>query len=158
MYVCSYSCVYRRSFHTQYLSHTDSNDVYSVTDTNSLNPQDRLRQSLATVWHHTHTPLLIAFTGSTGPVVHLHGLTGSRMPSVQADLVIYTHMLGVPGQCQSVALMLGYKLDFSCCVNKEGFCKSMQLHLLITKLSQITTNLSFIHAVACFKMGWHISN
>ena len=29
-------------------------------------------------------------------------------------------MLGVPGQYKSVVLMLGYKLDFSCCANKDG--------------------------------------
>ena len=32
-------------------------------------------------------------------------------------------MLGVPGQYKSVALMLGYKLDFSCCANEDGFHK-----------------------------------
>ena len=40
---------------------------------------------------------------------------------MKADLAIYINMLGVPGQCKSVALMLGYKLDFSCCADKEGF-------------------------------------
>ena len=73
-----------------------------------------------------HTPLLMPFSGSTGPVVHLHGLTGSRKPPVKADLAICINMLGVPGQCKSVALMLGYKLDFSCCVNKS----QRQSHLL----------------------------
>ena len=48
-----------------------------------------------------HTSLiLMPFSGSTDPVVHLHGLTGLRkaMPSVKADLAIYTHVLGMPGQ------------------------------------------------------------
>ena len=44
--------------------------------------------------------------------MHLHGLTGSRKkPSVKADLAIYTHVLGVPGQYKSVALMLSHKMD-----------------------------------------------
>ena len=47
------------------------------------------------------------FTGSTGPVVHFHGLTGSRKPTVKADLA--TYVLGVPGQYESVALMLAIK-------------------------------------------------
>ena len=33
---------------------TDSNDVLSVSDRNRLNPQDRLKQSLAAVWYHSH--------------------------------------------------------------------------------------------------------
>ena len=33
---------------------TESNTVCPVSDTNGHNPQDRLRQSLAVVWHHTH--------------------------------------------------------------------------------------------------------
>ena len=37
------------------------------------------------------------FSGSTGPVVHVHGLTGSRIALCEADLAIYTHVLGVPG-------------------------------------------------------------
>ena len=45
-----------------------------------------------------HTSLLMLFTGSTGPMVHLPRLTGSRKPSVKADLAIYTHVLSVPGR------------------------------------------------------------
>ena len=37
-------------------------------------------------------------------------------------------MLGVPGQYKSVALMLGYKLDFSCCANKDGFCRDSYIY------------------------------
>ena len=38
--------------HSQPYAHT----VRLVSDTNSLNPQNRSRQSLATVWHHSdHT-------------------------------------------------------------------------------------------------------
>ena len=51
----------------------------------------------------------------------VHGLTGSRKASVKADLAIYTHVLGVPGQYESVALMLSHKMDFNCCANRDGF-------------------------------------
>ena len=43
------------------------------------------------------TSLLMPFTGSTGPVVHVHGLTGLRKVSVKADVAICTYVLGVPG-------------------------------------------------------------
>ena len=61
--------------------------------------------------------IIVPFSGSKGPVVHVHGLTGSRKPSVKADLATYTHVLGVPGQYESVALMLSHKMDFNCCAN-----------------------------------------
>ena len=44
-----------------------------------------------------HTSLLMPFTGSTGPVVHLHA---QEKPFVKADLAIYTHVLDVPGPGQ----------------------------------------------------------
>ena len=59
---------------------TDSSAVISLSDRNEYNSQHRLRQSLAAVWYHTptvHTSLLMSPIGSTGPVVHLHGLTRS---------------------------------------------------------------------------------
>ena len=43
---------------------------------------------------------------------------------MKADLAIYTHVLGVPGQYESVALMLSHKMDFNCCANRDGFRKS----------------------------------
>ena len=43
---------------------------------------------------------------------------------MKADLAIYTHVLGVPGQYESVALMLSHKMDFNCCANRDGFHKS----------------------------------
>ena len=30
-------------------------------------------------------------------------------------------MLGVPGQYESVTLMLSHKMDFNCCANRDGF-------------------------------------
>ena len=43
---------------------------------------------------------------------------------LKADLAIYIHVLGVPGQYESVALMLRHKMDFYCCANRDGFHKS----------------------------------
>ena len=56
--------------------------------------------------------------------MHVRGLTDSKKPSVKADLAIHTHVLGVPGWYESVALMLSHKMDFNCCVNRDGFRKS----------------------------------
>ena len=36
-----------------------------------------------------------------------------QKPSVKADLAIYSHALDVFGQCKSVSVILGFKLDFS---------------------------------------------
>ena len=46
---------------------------------------------------------------------------------MKADLAIYTHVLGVPGQYESVALMLSHKMDFNCCANRDGFRKSIHI-------------------------------
>ena len=37
----------------------------------------------------------------------------SKKPSVKADLAMYSHIVDVSGQCMSVSLILGCKLDFS---------------------------------------------
>ena len=37
-------------------------------------------------------------------------------------------MLGVPRQYKSVAIMLGYKLDFNCCANKDGFHRDSYIY------------------------------
>ena len=50
--------------------------MFSASDTKSHNPQDRPGQLWGGV--APHTPLLVLFTFSTGLVVHLDGLTGSR--------------------------------------------------------------------------------
>ena len=46
---------------------------------------------------------------------------------MKADLAIYTHVLGVPGQYESVALMLSHKMDFNCYANRDGFRKSSHI-------------------------------
>ena len=50
---------------------------------------------------------------------------------MKADLAIYTHVLGVPGQYESVALMLSHKMDFNCCANRDGFRKSSHIYRMI---------------------------
>ena len=49
---------------------------------------------------------------------------------MKADLAIYINMLGVPGQYKSVALMLGHKLDFSCCAIKDGFRRDSHIYVV----------------------------
>ena len=46
---------------------------------------------------------------------------------MKADLAAYTHVFGVPGQYESVALMLSHKMDFNCCANRDSFCKSSHI-------------------------------
>ena len=50
---------------------------------------------------------------------------------MKADLVIYTHVFGMPGQYESVALMLSHKMDFNCCANRDGFCKSSHIIIVV---------------------------
>ena len=64
------------------------------------------------------------FSGYTGPCGAPSWLDRLKKPSVKADLVIYTHVLGVPKQYESVALMLSHKMDFHCCASRDGFRKS----------------------------------
>ena len=47
---------------------------------------------------------------------------------MKADLAIYTHVLGVPGQYESVALMLSHKMDFNCCANRDGFRRDSHIY------------------------------
>lgn len=46
-------------------------------------------------------------------------------------------MLGAYGQYESVALILSYKLDFICCANKDGCCKSSHIILCHVYLDDI---------------------
>ena len=54
-------------------------------------------------------------------------------PPVKEDLAIYIDMHGAPGQYKSVALMLGYKLNFSCCANRDGFCRDSHIYVCTHK-------------------------
>ena len=69
-----------------------------------------------------HTSLLMPFTGSTGPIVHLYGLTGLRKAICEGRLGYlypYAWCTWTVQEC-SFNIKL-YKLDFSCCANKDGF-------------------------------------
>ena len=57
-----------------------------------------------------------------------------KKPSVKADLVIYSHVLDVSRQRMSVPLILGFKLDFSSCVNWDGFANPVTFIKCIFKL------------------------
>ena len=50
-----------------------------------------------------------------------------KRPPVKADLAICSPIVGVSGQWESVATMLNIKLDFHCCDNLVGFCKSSHI-------------------------------
>ena len=43
---------------------------------------------------------------------------------MKADLAIYSLVVGMSGLWVNVATMLNNKLDFYCCDNSVGFCKS----------------------------------
>ena len=60
----------------------------------------------------------------------------TNIPSVKADLAIYTHVLGVPGQYESVALMLSHKMDFNCCANRDRFRRDshIYIHCIYTRI------------------------
>ena len=66
---------------------------------------------------------------------------------MKADLAIYTHVLGVPGQYESVALMLSHKMDFYCCANRDGFHKSS--HIYAYQLQGQKQFQETRHACAC---------
>ena len=50
---------------------------------------------------------------------------------MKADLAIYTRVLDVPRQYESVALMLSLKIDFNCCANVNRYSFRKSSHNLI---------------------------
>ena len=52
---------------------------------------------------------------------------------MKANLAICTHVLGVPGQYESVALMLSHKMDFNCCANRDGFRTDSHIYSYLEK-------------------------
>ena len=105
---------------------THSNTVCSVSDTNTLNPQDRLNSSLA-----PHTSLLVLFTGSIGPVVDFCGLTDGSRKAIYGSRLGHLHPYF---WCAWTVLecsfnILSCKLDFSCCADKDNFCKCNHKYL-----------------------------
>ena len=71
-----------------------------------------------------HTSLVMPFTGSTGPVVHVHGLTGLRKAICESRRGYLYLCAWCAWKCESVALILSHKMDFTCCANNDGFHKS----------------------------------
>ena len=50
---------------------------------------------------------------------------------MKADLAIYSLVVGMSGLWVNVATMLNNKLDFYCCDNSVGFCKSSHIYIAI---------------------------
>ena len=65
-----------------------------------------------------------------------------KRPPVKADLANYSLVVGMSGQWVNVATMLNYKLDFYCCDNSVGFCKSSQSHILVGMYPNYCTPLT----------------
>ena len=76
------------------------------------------------------TALLVPITGPIDPVVDRRGFTGSEK---DRDLAIYSLVVGMSGLWVNVATMLNNKLDFYCCDNSVGFCKTS--HICINFIS-----------------------
>ena len=53
-----------------------------------------------------------------------------KRPPVKVDLAIYSLIVGMSGQWLNVATMLNNKLDFYCCDNSVGFCKSSHIYYI----------------------------
>ena len=65
-----------------------------------------------------------------------------RLP-MKADLAIYSLIVDMSGQWENVATMLNIKLDFCCCDNLVGFCKSG--HIFITQCNFLLPLLLIFH-------------
>ena len=83
-----------------------------------------------------HAPLLMPSSGFKGPVVHLHGLTGLRIVGRKSRLGYLYQYAWRAWTAQECSLMLGYKLDISCCTNKDGFSQR-QAHKIIIMVAYI---------------------
>ena len=79
-----------------------------------------------------------------------------KKPSVKADLAIYSQIADASGQCMSVSLILGFKLDFSSCDNLVSFCKSSHIctYLCVCRYMYVCMYVSMCLCVsyvcACF--------
>ena len=99
---------------------TGSSAVSLVRDRNRHSPQDQQRWLLAVVWHYSH-PYQCHPEASRALQCTFMDLQSWHKPSVKADFAIFSHVLGILGQCQCVALMLGNKMDFSSCAILDRF-------------------------------------
>ena len=68
------------------------------------------------------TALLVPITGLCSGPSWFYRV--EKRPPVKADLAIYSLVVGMSGLWVNVATMLNNKLDFYCCDNSVGFCKS----------------------------------
>ena len=73
-------------------------------------------------------------------------LQAREKPSVKADLAIYTHVLGVPGQYESVDLMISHKMDFNGCANRDGFHTDSHIYWFIAFRIKVVVK-RFTHAI-----------
>ena len=69
-----------------------------------------------------------------------------KMPSVKADLAIYSHAVDFSGQCMSESLILGHNLDFSSCDILVGSCKSSHMYIYVTRFMK-TSLMVLLHSV-----------
>ena len=82
-----------------------------------------------------HTSLLMPFSGFTGPVVHLHGLTGLRKAICESRLGYLYPCAWCAWTVQECSFnVLSHKLDFNCCANRDGFCKFSHIFVVNLKL------------------------
>ena len=92
-------------------------------------------------WQQFGTTLIL-ISAPTGTVMHQRGFTVlGKKPSVKADLAIYSHVVDASGQCMSVSLILGFKLDLSSCANWYSFCKSSH-KIRITLNNHVLSNFN----------------
>ena len=124
-----------------------------VSGINNHNPQDRSRQSLATVWDHTHPYYCHSMAPQALWYISMVW-EAQEKPSVKADLAIYTHVLGVPGQYKSVALMLSHKMDFNCCASRDSFHKSNHIYICMYKCTYICSMKLYMPIWLCMQLLW----
>ena len=67
---------------------------------------------------------------------------------MKADLAIYSHVVDASGQCMSVSLILGFKLDFSSCAIWDGFLKSNHKFGLLAKFIALKNKTPYTNIIA----------
>ena len=79
-----------------------------------------------------HTSLLVPSSGSKGPVVHVHGLTGSRKTLCESRLdYLYPCIwcAWTVGECSFN--VISHKMNFNCCANRDGFRIDSHIYIYI---------------------------
>ena len=75
---------------------------------------------------------------------------------MKADLAIYGLIVGMSGQWEDVATMLNIKLDFCCCDNSVGFCKSSHI-LSIPHMGKLLSGETCTLKIDILSMHFHIA-